>query len=149
MPQCRKTEFLREILFTDGKNYVIISKQNLIFITQSGDYINMKRVLTLIMALTLLCCSGCCGGKKSQIMPTAAEVINQEPEKLNYSDVHGTTAGNIAHNINANATVENKKIAFSLNFKDIEWNGKVNIDPSVPRNYKRMSARDLFSMFSN
>ena len=88
MPQCRKTEFLREILFTDGKNYVIISKQNLIFITQSGDYINMKRVLTLIMALTLLCCSGCCGGKKSQIMPTAAEVINQEPEKLNYSDVH-------------------------------------------------------------
>ena len=80
------------------------------------------------------------------IMPTGKAAAAYQ---VNYSDVHGTTAGNIAHNINANATVENKKIAFSLNFKDIEWNGKVNIDPSVPRNYKRMSARDLFSMFSN
>ena len=80
------------------------------------------------------------------IMPTGKAAAAYQ---VNYSDVHGTTAGNIAHNINANATVENKKIAFSLNFKDIEWNGKVNIDLSVPRNYKRMSARDLFSMFSN
>ncbi len=80
------------------------------------------------------------------IMPTGKAAAAYQ---VNYSDVHGTTAGNIAHNINANATVENKNIAFSLNFKDIEWNGKVNIDLSVPRNYKRMSARDLFSMFSN
>ncbi len=69
--------------------------------------------------------------------------------KVNYGDVRGTTAGNIAHDINANAIVEKKKITFSLNYKDIDWNDKVKIDMGVPSNYKRMNARDLFSMFAN
>lgn len=69
--------------------------------------------------------------------------------QVKYSDVRGTTAGNIAHAINANATIENKKMAFSLNYKNIEWNGNVKIDHSLPSGYSRMSARDLFSMFSN
>ena len=34
-------------------------------------------------------------------------------------------------------------------YKDIDWNGKVTIDSSIPGNYSRMSARDLFSMFAN
>ena len=69
--------------------------------------------------------------------------------KVNYGDVRGTTAGNIAHDINANAIVEKKKITFSLNYKDIDWNDKVKIDMGVPSNYKRMNAKDLFSMFAN
>ena len=66
-----------------------------------------------------------------------------------YSDVRNTAAGNIAHNINANATIEKKQVALSLSFKDIEWNGKVKMDMGIPGSYKRMSARDLFSMFAN
>ncbi len=69
--------------------------------------------------------------------------------QVRYSDVRSTTAGNIAHDINANASIENKRIAFSLSYKNIEWNGNVKIDRSIPGNYTRMSARDLFSMFSN
>ncbi len=69
--------------------------------------------------------------------------------QVKYSDVRGTTAGNIAHAINANATIEKKKMALSLNYKNIEWNGNVKIDRSLPNGYSRMSARDLFSMFSN
>ena len=69
--------------------------------------------------------------------------------QVNYSDVRGTTAGNIAHDISATATIERKKMSFSLSYKNIEWNGKVKIDMSIPGNYSRMSARDLFSMFSN
>lgn len=69
--------------------------------------------------------------------------------QVKYSDVRSTTAGNIAHDINVDATVEKKKMAFSLDYKKIEWNGKVKIDKNVPTNYKRMSARDLFSLFSN
>ena len=69
--------------------------------------------------------------------------------QVKYSDVKGTTAGNIAHGINANATVDNKKMALSLTFKDIDWNGNVKIDRSIPGGYSRMSARDLFSLFSN
>ena len=66
-----------------------------------------------------------------------------------YSDVRNTAAGNIAHSINANATIEKKQVALSLSFKDIEWNGKVKMDMGIPGSYKRMSARDLFSMFAN
>ena len=69
--------------------------------------------------------------------------------QVKYSDVKGTTAGNIAHGINANATVDNKKMALSLTYKDIDWNGNVKIDRSIPGGYSRMSARDLFSLFSN
>lgn len=67
--------------------------------------------------------------------------------QVKYSEVKATSAGNIAHAVNANATIENKKMALSLNYKDIEWNSNVKIDKSIPSNYSRMSARDLFSMF--
>ena len=69
--------------------------------------------------------------------------------QVKYSDVRTTSAGNIAHEMNAQATVESKKMALTLSYKDIDWNGKVTIDSSIPRNYSRMSARDLFSMFAN
>ena len=69
--------------------------------------------------------------------------------KVKYSDVKATKAGNIAHSINANATIEKKKLTFSLTYKDIDWNGDVKIDRSLPKGYTRMSARDLFSMFAN
>ena len=69
--------------------------------------------------------------------------------QVKYSDVRRTTAGNIAHAVNVDATVEKKKIAFSLDYKNIDWNGDVKIDRSLPKGYTRMSARDLFSMFSN
>lgn len=69
--------------------------------------------------------------------------------QVKYGDVRNTKAGNIAHDINASATIEKKKMAFSLSYKNIEWNGNVKIDMGIPNNYSRMSARDLFSMFSN
>ena len=69
--------------------------------------------------------------------------------QVKYSDVKGTTAGNISHGINANATVDNKKMALGLTYKNIEWNGSVKIDRSLPDGYSRMSAKDLFSLFSN
>ena len=69
--------------------------------------------------------------------------------KVKYDNVRNTTAGNIAHGLKANASVDNKKIAFSLSYKDIEWNTNVKIDRSIPNGYKRMSAKDLFSLFSN
>ena len=69
--------------------------------------------------------------------------------QVKYSDVRSTTSGNIAHAINANATIEKRNMSFSLSYKDIEWNDKVKIDKNIPNNYKRMSARDLFSIFSN
>ncbi len=69
--------------------------------------------------------------------------------QVKYSDVKGTTAGNIAHAVNVNATIEKKSMAFSLTYKDIDWNGKVKIDQNIPGGYKRMSARDLLSMFAN
>ncbi len=69
--------------------------------------------------------------------------------QVKYGDVRSTTSGNIAHDIKVDATIEKKKMAFSLDYKKVEWNGKVKIDKSISTNYKRMSARDLFSMFSN
>ena len=69
--------------------------------------------------------------------------------QVKYSDVRGTKAGNIAHAINVSASIEKKKMAFSLSYKDIDWNGKVKIDKDIPNGYSRMSAKDLFSMFSN
>ena len=69
--------------------------------------------------------------------------------QVKYSDVRGTSAGNIAHSINADATIDKKKMAFSLTYKNIDWNDNVKIDRSLPNGYSRMSARDLFSIFSN
>ncbi len=69
--------------------------------------------------------------------------------QVKYSDVRATKAGNIAHNINANATIEKKKMSFSLTYKNIEWNGNVKIDRSIPNGYSRMSASSLSSIFAN
>ena len=69
--------------------------------------------------------------------------------QVKYNDVRSTQAGNIAHGINASATIEKKKVAFSLTYKNIDWNGNVKIDKEMPNGYTRMSAKDLFSMFSN
>ena len=69
--------------------------------------------------------------------------------KVKYGVVNRTPAGNIAHNIDVDATVEKKKIAFSISYKNIDWNGSVKIDRNIPSGYKRMSAADLFSLFSN
>lgn len=67
--------------------------------------------------------------------------------QVKFSGVKSTPAGNIAHDINVDATVDKKKMAFSLNYKNIEWNKQVNIDRSIPSNYKRMDAASLFSLF--
>ena len=40
-------------------------------------------------------------------------------------------------------------VAFSLTYKNIDWNGNVKMDKEMPKGYSRMSAKDLFSMFSN
>jgi len=80
------------------------------------------------------------------IVPTGGKTAAYQ---VKYDDVRGTSAGNVAHGININATVERKAMSLALNYKDIDWNGKVKIDASIPQNYKRMSARDLFSMFGN
>jgi hypothetical protein len=69
--------------------------------------------------------------------------------QVKYSDVRNTTAGNIAHGINAHASVNKKSMDFSLTYKDIDWNGKVKIDCNIPNGYSRMNAKDLFSIFSN
>ena len=80
------------------------------------------------------------------IVPTGSTTAAYQ---VKYSDVRGTKAGNIAHGVNVAATIEKKKMAFSLSYKDIDWNGKVKIDKDIPGGYSRMSAKDLFSMFSN
>ncbi len=69
--------------------------------------------------------------------------------QVKYSDVQRTQVGNIAHSINVNATTEKRQLSFSLNYKNIDWNGNVKIDRNVNTNYTRMSARDLFSLFAN
>lgn len=80
------------------------------------------------------------------IVPTGSTTAAYQ---VKYGDVRSTTAGNIAHDINATATVEKKTINLSLDYKNIDWNDKVKIEISIPSGYKRMSAKDLFSMFSN
>ena len=81
-----------------------------------------------------------------QIMPQGSATASCQ---VKYSDVKASAAGNIAHSIDANASIEKKNVAFSLTYKGIDWNGKVRIELGIPSNYKRMSARDLFSMFAN
>ena len=80
------------------------------------------------------------------IVPTGSTTATYQ---VKYSDVRGTSGGNIAHAINVNATVDKKKLSFSLTYKNIDWNGDVKIDRSMPSGYKRMSSADLFSMFGN
>lgn len=80
------------------------------------------------------------------IMPESSTTATYQ---VKYGDVKATDAGKIAHDIKVNATVEKKKLDLSLSYKNIEWNGNVKIEHGVPSGYKRMSARDLFSMFSN
>lgn len=69
--------------------------------------------------------------------------------QVSYSDIKTTTAGKIAHGINAAGTFEKKKFSLALDYKGIDWNGNVKIDRSIPDNYKRMNAADLFSMFGD
>ena len=69
--------------------------------------------------------------------------------QVKYGDVKSTQAGNVAHSINVDATAKKKKFSFSLTYKNIDWNGKVNIDYGIPDGYSRMDASDLFSLFSN
>lgn len=80
------------------------------------------------------------------IMPQGSTAATYQ---VKYNEVKNTTAGNIAHDIQVNATVDKKKVDLSLTYKNIDWNGDMKIDRSVPANYTRMNAKDLFSMFSN
>ena len=68
--------------------------------------------------------------------------------QVKYNDVRSTQAGNIAHSIIVNATMQNKKLDFTLNYKNIDWNGNVKIDRNIPSGYTRMKATDLFSIFN-
>lgn len=69
--------------------------------------------------------------------------------QVKYNDVQNTRAGYIAHGINVDATVDKKQLAFSLDYKNIDWNGQVKIDRNIPGGYKRMSASSLFSLFGD
>jgi len=69
--------------------------------------------------------------------------------QVKYSDVKATQAGNISHSIKVDATVDKKKLNFTLSYKDIDWDKDVKIDRKIPSSYSRMSAKDLFSLFSN
>lgn len=69
--------------------------------------------------------------------------------QVKYGDVKSTDAGNIAHDIDVDAAVQNKKIAFSLDYKNIDWKESVSIDRSIPSGYSRMSATSLFSLFGD
>lgn len=80
------------------------------------------------------------------IVPTGDSMAAYQ---IKYADVKSTEAGNIAHALNVNAEAQRKKMSFSLNYKNIEWNGKVKIDKSIPGGYSRMGTGDLFLLFSN
>lgn len=80
------------------------------------------------------------------IVPTGSTVAAYQ---VKYGDVKSTAAGNIAHTVNVDAQIDKKKLAFSLDYKNIGWNDDVKIDRNIPDGYKRMSGRDLLSMFSN
>ena len=69
--------------------------------------------------------------------------------QVKYGDVKSTDAGNIAHDIDVDASVQNKKMAFSLDYKNIDWKSSVDIDRSIPSGYSRMSASSLFSLFGD
>lgn len=69
--------------------------------------------------------------------------------QVKYGDVKSTAAGNIAHDINVDASVQGKKMAFSLDYKNIDWKSSVSIDRSIPDGYSRMSATSLFSLFGD
>ena len=80
------------------------------------------------------------------IVPTGSTTATYQ---VKYSDVRSTSAGNIAHDINVDATVDKKKMALLLEYKNIDWNKDVKIDRGIPGGYQRMSAKDLFSLFAN
>ena len=69
--------------------------------------------------------------------------------QVRYSNVKKTTAGNIAHTFRANGTVGKKRLTFELNYNNIEWNGSVKIDHSLPSSYSRVNANQLLNLFSN
>lgn len=69
--------------------------------------------------------------------------------QVRYSNVKKTTAGNIAHTFRANGTVGKKRLTLELNYNNIEWNGSVKIDHSLPSSYSRANANQLLNLFSN
>lgn len=69
--------------------------------------------------------------------------------QVRYSNVKKTTAGNIAHTFRANGTVGKKRLTLELNYNNIEWNGSVKIDHSLPSSYLRVNANQLLNLFSN
>ena len=112
----------------EGKGIVVTPKEAYRGYSYSFAFDKSNRILTL------------------NIMPQGSTTSAYQ---VTYADVRSTQAGNIAHSIKVNATVEKRKLDFSLSYKNIEWNGNVNIDRSIPKGYSRMSATDLFSIFSN
>lgn len=68
--------------------------------------------------------------------------------QVKYDDIKSTKAGNIAHDIDVNINVD-KKLAFSLDYKNIEWNNDVKIDRNIPGGYERISGSGWFNIFSN
>ena len=113
---------------TEGKGAVISPKEAYKGYSYAFAFDKSNRILTL------------------NIMPQGSTTATYQ---VNYADVRSTQSGNIAHSIKVNANVDKRKLDLSLSYKNIEWNGNVKIDRSIPGGYSRMSASDLFSIFSN
>jgi len=60
-----------------------------------------------------------------------------------YSDVTAETPGNIAHATTISGDYKGQTVNLDIDLSDVTWNRNVEIDTSLPRNYKRVDARRL------
>ena len=67
---------------------------------------------------------------------------------VTYSNVKPTVAGKVATQVNVSTKINGRVFVLALEYKDLKWNEDFSIDTKVPKNYKRLEAKDIVQILS-
>lgn len=67
---------------------------------------------------------------------------------VTYANVKPTVAGKVATEVNVSTKINGRAFVLALEYKDLKWNEDFKIDTQVPKNYRRLEAKDIMQILS-
>ncbi|MBR1882256.1 MAG: DUF4292 domain-containing protein [Muribaculaceae bacterium] len=79
---------------------------------------------------------------------SALEIVPRKdvPYLAHYDDVQNTPAGQVATHVQVKALIKGNEFIIELDLNRLKWNENVNIDTTMPSNYKRIDGHQIVSI---
>ena len=83
----------------------------------------------------------------ADVKPAKSGGVVESNYSVQYSKVKAEKPGNIAHKATIATQIKGKKLKLTLDYDNMKWNQKDDVDLSEPNGYKKIEAAELFNMF--